>query len=104
MNEFKVTRYPNWSILLLHRYDFHATTRLPNGVCHAAQFARHDGNELQLSNASWNNDHAGLALRLEFGQCEIVCFSSVFGKSSDLGEGRKNLSKRHGRLFIQNST
>lgn len=46
------------------RYDSHATARLLDGVGHAAQHAGHDGNELRLSDASWNNDHAGLRLVL----------------------------------------
>lgn len=42
------------------RDDSYATTRIPDGSCHAAQHAGHDGHELRFSAASWPHDHAGL--------------------------------------------
>lgn len=43
-----------------YRDDTYATARISNGSRHAVQHARHDGNELWLSDSSWTHGHAGV--------------------------------------------
>lgn len=42
------------------RDDSYAAARIPNGSCHADQYARDDGDELWLPDASWTHGHAGV--------------------------------------------
>lgn len=47
-------------LMFYYRDDSYATARISNGSRHAVQHARHDGNELWLSDASWTHGHAGV--------------------------------------------
>lgn len=45
-----------------------ATARISHGPGHAAQYARHDGNEFWSPDASWTDAHAG---------CQTLLFSKT---------------------------
>lgn len=56
------------------RDDSYAAARIPNGSCHAAQHAGHDGHELRFSAASRPHDHAGL---WQWDVSDLGCLSEV---------------------------
>lgn len=64
--------------MFYYRDDSYATARISNGSCHAVQHARHDGNELRVSDASRTYGHAGV---WQWNTTEMRCFARLKGGS-----------------------